>query len=790
MINHDNNIWENKTVSHNGEVVRESKPKTSSVDINFRRVLSVWPYVIVFAFLGLLGGYIYLRYVDVVYNVSTSINIEQREEVSLGHALFGSTRDPFNDKIAYFKSPSLAIQLVDKLGLQYRAEAKGRFKDKDFYGLIGWKVLNAEEGFTPDITFTVYPKENSFEYKHDSARGTARWGQPIMIGKNVVQVSKLKDFAGDPAITCYTRNRLSMAFAVSKGIKINSSKESNIITVNYADISNARAIDILDGLVDLFNDVLIHDKSQSFSQAIDFIEHRLGPLGRELDSIETSLAHYKSSKGLVGMSANGQLYLEKVSALEKQKNDIELLKSTIYTVEQFIENPALPDENLALVGISDQTLQANMVQYNQARRERDSRIARGETENNPNLQAAEKAVAVLKGNINLQLQNYKNNLKLAESANVANAKEADMLLRSTPMQEKELLDKSRMLNIKETLFLTLLQKKEEASIAKASVTVNTKVLFPPVSSNATQTPSRSKILSIAMFIGLIIPFAFALGREVVNNKIISKKQLQGLTNIPIIAELEQTEMSSNEPFIIEKNRRSMFGEQIRALRTNLNFYSTAAKPCRYVLITSSVSGEGKSFLSLNLGRSYALQGKKVALLEFDLRRPKMSKALGIEKSPGLSAVLIGKETPDNIVKPQSGASDEVLDFFPAGAIPPNPQELISGTYMNDLKKYLDENYDVVVIDTPPYGIVADAQILGTWADVTLVITRYQQTITDQIHDINDWKSQNVFRNMALVLNGVKTKGYYGSKYGKYYYKRKYGYGYYANTGEAETKVKA
>ncbi len=787
MNNQDNNIWEPNPSPQLNASPNSSKAKTGTLDINFRRIISVWPFVLGSALLGLICGLIYLRYVDVVYNVSTSINIEQKEELSFGQAFIGTSRDPFNDKIAYFKSPSLALRLVDKLGLQFQAEAKGRFKDKDYYGIIKWNILNiADSNAIPDLNFVITPSKNGFEYLYEGKKNKSDWGMPFKLGNHIVVVSKLKDFAGNSPITCYTSNKLGMAFTVSRGIKIISSRESNIINVNYTDNSNARAIDILDGLVDLFNNVLVNDKTKSFSQAITFIESRLGPLGRELDSIENSLANYKSQNMIVGTSANGQLYLEKVNSLDKQKNEIDLLKQTIQTAEQFIENPVLPDENLALVGISDPTLQANLIQYQQARRERDSRKLRGETENNPNFKNAEKVVDQLKNNINVQLANFKKNLSLAESANARLAVTADNLLRNTPMQEKILLDKSRMLNIKETLFLTLLQKKEEAAIAKASVTISTKVLYPPISSNATQSPSRSKILSIAVVIGMIIPFLFAFVKEILNNKIISKKQLQGLTNIPVIAELEQTEGVPDESFIIEKNKRSMFGEQVRSLRTNLNFYRTSGGSCNYIMITSSVSGEGKTFLSLNLSRSYAMQGKRVALLEFDLRRPKMTKALNIEKNkPGLSSVLIGKNTPASIIHHLLTDTTEVLDFFPAGAIPPNPQELISGQHMTGLKEFLDNNYDVVIIDTPPFGIVADAQILGQWADVTLVMTRYQQTITEQIGDINEWKDQGFFRNMALIFNGVKTKGYYGNKYGKYYYKRKYGYGYYTPTPKDE-----
>ncbi len=779
MIKQDNNVWENKTITADKEPARQAAPAASSIDIDIRRILSVWPFVILFALLGFAAGNIYLRYVDTIYYVSTSISMEQKEEVSIGQAVFGSARDPFNDKIAYFKSPTLASQLVTSLGLQYHAVAKGRFKDKDFYGLIKWSILPNQTGNIPLLNFIITPNENGFHFKADAEEGNAKWGEPFTIKSSRVLVTKLNPFSGQSPITCYNINDLSAAFELSRGITIASNKESNIINISYADISSERAIDILNGLTELYNHVLEQNKSQSFSQAIDFIEHRLGPLGKELDSIETAMAHYKSSKGFIGTSANGGIYLDKIKEYDKQLNDINILKSTIEAVERFIVNPNLKETDLAFVGINDPNLQNTLIQYQQMKKDRD-KLAMVATDNNPTLQLADQHLTDLKSNMNSQLQNYKNNLKLTEMNYQQNMRTADVMLRNTPNEEKELIDKTRLQNIKESLFLTLLQKREEASIAKASVTVDTKILFPPVKSNAIQKPSRSKILTGAILIGLLFPIVFALIKELLNKKIVSRKQLEKITNIPVIGELEETETMTEMPFVIEKSKRSMFGEQIRSLRTNLNFYRTPEKKCNYILITSTVSGEGKSFLSLNLGRSYSLQGKKVALLEFDLRRPKMSKALEVPKDhPGLTSVLIGKSEPSSIVFSALKDANEKLDFFPAGAIPPNPQELISGIYMKKIKDYLDENYEIVIIDTPPFGIVADAQILGEWADVTLVLTRFQQTIGEQVQDINKWHERGVFKSMAIVFNGVKNKGYFGNKYGNYYYKRKYGYSYYS-----------
>jgi capsular exopolysaccharide synthesis family protein len=308
--------------------------------------------------------------------------------------------------------------------------------------------------------------------------------------------------------------------------------------------------------------------------------------------------------------------------------------------------------------------------------------------------------------------------------------------------------------------------------------------------NATIQPSRSKVLIAFILLGLVLPLLYAIIKEVLNRKVISKRQLQAMTNIPVIAELAQADNTERLPFVIDGTQRSMFGEQIRSLRTNINFYTSAGRATNFILITSSVSGEGKSFLSMNLAKSYSMQGKKVALLEFDLRRPKITKALGLSADkPGLSSVLIGKSQVADIIMPVGNGSNEKLDFFPAGAIPPNPQELISGDYINSIKQYLDENYEVIIIDTPPFGIVADAQILGQWADVTLIVTRFQQTVKEQIQEINEWHDRNIFKSIALVFNGVRNKGYFGNKYGYYYYKNKYGYSYYSGDTSSEKPKK-
>jgi capsular exopolysaccharide synthesis family protein len=787
----DDNVWDSRTsMAVENEAAPSGKLRTNSLDIDFRRIISVWPYILLCGLLGYLAGSIYMRYASTIYSVSTSISIEEKEEVSIGQAFFGNQRDPFNDKIAYFKSPTLAAILVDSLGLQYNAEAQGRFKNKNFYGIIRWYILNTNKEDVPEINFSIMPKNDGFHFVSGKIEGDAKWNFPFLIGKNTVRVDKLQDFNSQSPIYCYSENRLTAAFALSRGIDIVTTKESNIINIRYSDISSDRAIDILDGLVSLCYEVLKEDKSKAFSQAIVFIEQRMAPLRRELDSIENSLAQFRASRGLVNGSANSEMYLEKMKDYDKELTEMTIMENTINSVEEFIRNPSLKDADLSFVGVNNPSLQTMVLRYQEMRQQRE-KLALTAQETNPTLILVDKNLAETRSNMEKQLNNYKANLRIAKATYEAKIGGANAYLRSAPIAEKELIDKTRFQNIKEALFLTLLQKREEAAIAKASVTVNKKILYPPAKLNSTLKPSSMKVLSASTLIGLLLPLILAFLKEVLNNKIISKKQLQGMTNIPVIAELEQAENPGGMPFIIEGNQRSMFGEQIRSLRTNINFYSPSTKKNSYILITSSVSGEGKSFLSMNLAKSYSLQGKRVALLEFDLRRPKISKALGVtDVKQGLTSMLIGKATPKDICVPIIKQGKERLDLFPAGPIPPNPQELISGEYLNQLKSYLDANYDLVIIDTPPFGIVADAQILGAWSDVTLIVTRFQQTVREQIMEINQWQERRIFKSMALVFNGVRNSGYFGNKYGYYYYKRKYGYNYYSSNTKEEKETSA
>ena len=777
MGNAENNIWEGVGKTQNNAT---ASPKNPIMNIDFRRILYLWPFVLLFGLIGYAIGSIYLRYVTPIYTISTSIALENDDDISLMN-IFVNSKSKINDKIEYFKSPTIAAQIIDSLGLQYHSESQGKFKSKDYYGIIRWELVKVGNEKPALINFSIIPNKDGFKFFSGNIVGEAKWDKPFFIKKNCIIIHNFKKITSSNPIYCYNEDKSFLAFSLSRNIVVTESKTSNAITINYSDQCSERAIDILNWLIEMQKQIIEQEKTIKYTKTVEFIDNRLDPLSKDLDSIEINLLNFKAKIGIGGENQSlAAPYISSINSSSSEIFQIEIQEATIKAVEEFINNPKLRDSDLSYVGLEKSNLPDLCKQFQSLRlqREKMSLVAQ---DINPAIKSLDKNIAELRSNMDNQLNNIKVNLKVLKNIYQKKDEEARAALLGVPVLEKEMIDKTRFQDIKRDLYLTMLHKREEALIARASISVNTKIIYPPLESNAIVKPSRSSILLISIVIGMLLPIIFGFIKEVSNRKIVSKKVLQSISNIPILAELEQVDTFESFPFVIGGNNRSMFGEQIRSLRTNVNFYLDPKKKTNYILLTSSVSGEGKSFLSMNVAKSYSVQGKKVALLEFDLRRPKISAALNLkEKSVGLTGLLVGKYTPEEIKINIFQDKNEQLDFFPSGPVPPNPQELISTSYMNTLKEYLDNNYDVVIVDTPPFGIVADAQILGTWADLVLMVTRFNQTTSDQILEINEWVDNGVFKSVGLIFNGVKNSGYFGYKYGYYYYKRKYGYGYYSS----------
>lgn len=771
MHNQKYNPWESNKQENN--LHQRFSSQYALTDIDFKRLLYTWHYVLFFGIFGVIIGKIYTRYITTTYTVSTKINIQQKEEITIQQAVSGNSRDPFNDRIAFLKSPALLINTVDNLNLCYTAALKGKFKDKSLYKIINWEIVDKKKyNDLPNISFVIEPINNKLYLKTKYGKKQEfKFNSIIKFDSFNIRIDSIRPFSYNSPIVFEIFDSWKIANEISNNLNIKAAKESNIIDITYSDISNERAKDVLYNLVKTYNNILIKDKSLGFSQAIDFINSRIEPLAKELDSIENSLANYQSEKGFVNEESNGKLYLDKVNEYDKKLIDIEIQQSNIDSLEHYVFNNSNSDFNYNFTGISDVNLQNNISFLQKLKLEKE-RLKTILSSSNPTLINLENSIREIKNNIKKQITSIRESINVSKKICIKRIDEANSMIKKTPFNEKNLIDIKRMRNIKEALFLTLLQKREEAGIAKASTTIDTKILNPPTIVPSQQKPSKSIIILLSGLIGMCLPIIFFLTKEFLNNKIISSKQLENYLKIPVLAELEFLENKNNKGIF----SRSMIGEQLRSLRTQLDFYKNDKKNL-VILVTSNMSGEGKSFVSVNLAKVFSLQNKKVALLEFDLRKPKLSKELGVENKVGLSNFLIKQASMEDILKKPIKEYDS-FHFYPSGPIPPNPQELLSNDNLENLQKYLQENYEIVIVDTPPFGIVADAQLLAKIANLTIVITRFNYTYKEQIIEIDKWNKSNLFPSLNLILNGIKNNGYYGYRYGYYYYKQKYGYDYY------------
>ncbi len=767
----DHNPWELNEVSSNKTDLLSDNFKRSALDIQPQRIIGAWPYMILCAGLALFIAWTYLRYELNIYEVRTSAVLENNQGMGALESIY-STKDPLNNQIALLRSPTVAKRVVDKLHLNYHSWVDGKFRDRDLFNQLVWWVIDSSSNRTNFLRFEIIPKGDQFEWRTGTNRGIAFWGRDFDLDGTRVKISKKSLTLPGSVIQMMERDPWSEANLLSGSMSVGSQKDNNVVTIVVQDIVPERGVAILRELIPAYREEAKINKSSSLQQSLNFIQDRLMPVTMELDSVETVISNYKMEIGFQGQTMEEGSGFKMLQQYEMQLEDLALIEARLnFAQKQFATSNI--QEDLHLSGITDPVLQSRVEKFNKLQEEQ-RKLARSLSDNNPKLTEVDNMLSEARQRMGEEFDVQRRNLDTMRNKLSTKLGELKSALRELPELEREMDRQTRMRGIKQTLFTMLLQNREEVAIKLASVSVETAVLSPPKVPSVPVSPKRQEIMIGAFLAGLVFPLIIVMLKELLNNKIISRKQLQQLSSTPVLAEIDQAQDGSDS-IVVSGRDRSIIGEQFRLLRTNLGFYGKPGKTL-FVVLTSSMSGEGKSFISANLAASFAILGKKVALLEFDLRKPKLRQRFDLPASRGIVNVLMGEDEPGTIAVPVMEGYH--YDLFPSGPVPPNPSELMAMSGMEKLKRHLDYNYDVVIIDTPPFGLVTDAQLLNDWADVSLVVVRFMATVREQVIEIEESKRRKTFNKMALIFNGIKTSGYYGYRYGYYGKKRKYGYGYY------------
>ena len=452
----------------------------------------------------------------------------------------------------------------------------------------------------------------------------------------------------------------------------------------------------------------------------------------------------------------------------------------------------------ANVGLADASLSSLIAQYNESIVKRNT-LLRTASENNPSVieltSNAEQLVSAIKTSIESLNNALSIQLRNAESqANRYNAR-----ISQAPTQEKELAKYTRQQEVQQGLYLMLLQKREENSLALAATADNAKIIDAALANDAPVSPKRNMIWLVALVLGVAIPICIIYLLELLRFRIEGRNDLEKLTTIPLLGDvaLSHDLKAGQRAIVIKENENSLMAETFRSIRTNLQFMLD--KPDKNVILfTSTTSGEGKTFVSANMAMSLALLGKKVILLGLDIRKPRLAELFGLpDKSKGITTFLSGDMDDKDLLFCQISNSgvNENLDLLPAGIIPPNPAELLSKPNLDKAIEYLKEKYDYILLDTAPVGLVTDTFIIARVADASIYICRADYTAKSDIQFVNRINNEGKLNNLSIVLNGVDMKQrkygyYYGygnyGKYGKYGKYGQYGYGYSNNTSKKKS----
>jgi capsular exopolysaccharide synthesis family protein len=570
---------------------------------------------------------------------------------------------------------------------------------------------------------------------------------------------------------------------VSTGILSNltvssASKLASVINLKLLDEIPQRSEDVLNGLISEYNNAAIKDKNKLASSTLGFVIERLDIVGKDLASIEGKLQQYKSNQGAVDISSQGQLFLESVNVNDRKLSDVTMQIAVLDQVENYVRSKDNTGGMVpSTVGVNDPLLSQLLDKLYEAELDYD-KLKTTTGENNPLALSKAEQINKIKPSILENIRNQKKNLEASKLNLYSTNNRYSSMLNSIPKMEKDLLEISREQNIKSGIYNYLLQKKEELALAQASTVSDSRIIdraqssFSPVSPN----PKKKYMMAVAMALALGLAIVTAL--EMLKRTILFRHEIEKFTSIPIIGEIVHEK--SKSPLVIGEGKRTFVAEQFRKLRTSLPYIGMVGDR-KKLMVTSNASGDGKSFIVANLGLSLAMVDKKVVVLEFDLSNPSLSEKLNVTTiNKGLTDYLRGNAEPEEIIR-RTDINDNLF-VMPAGSLPENPSELIMSDRVPELMEFLTPLFDYIIIDTAPVGLLSDAYVLSSYCDATLYIIRHGHTSKVSVERIDANNKINELKNMAIVFNGVKSRGFGRNGYG-------YGYGYGYIHKEKEVKRK-
>jgi capsular exopolysaccharide synthesis family protein len=750
------------------------------------RFLPNWPWFLLSFVIAIGAAYGYMKFATPVYEAKAAILIADEtkgnEESKMAASLnMISSNVIVENEVEVLQSYSLMKKVANKLNLYAPVFKEGKFRAISAYDESPVKIEISNPDSIPQFSNRDSIKKYSKIYfAFDENLKSVAVGNhlyplnqfvqtPYGLLKFIPGVNRPKNERSEDKFYFTLSSQASVVSDLLGSLKVESAgKLSSIINLSYQDVVPRRAADVLRELIISYRESEINEKDMLAKNTMFFVENRLRLASNDLDSIEKRIQQYKSNQKAVDISTQGQLYLKSVSANDEKLSQVDIQLSVLSQVEKFVkskENSA--DIVPSTLGISDLGLQ-QLIDKLYATQLEYERLKKTVGENNPNLVAIRDEIEKLKPNILQNIQSQRESLNATKRNLFSTNRNYDSLLQSVPQKERELLDISREQQIKTDIYGFLLQKKEESALAYASTFFNNRIVDEAHTLPSPVSPKKMVVYLIALIVCLGMSVSIITIKQSLLGKVQFRSEVESRTRLPILAEIDFDR--SKDPLTVGNNRRSFISEEFRKLRTSLSFLGINSDR-KKILVTSNLSGEGKSFVAANLAVSISHGGKKVVLVDFDLNKPSLSGILGVEYEYGVSDFLSGEKEPHEIIN--AVKEHENLFFITTNVVPENPFELLSTDKAKELLDYLEGIFDVVIIDTSPVGLVNDGYILTGLCDATLYVIRQNYTPKALIKQIDENNRINPLANPAIVFNGVKTRGYLRNYYG-YGYRSAYG----------------